>query len=247
MAPKACSIYQCKAVVCWLWVCSSTNRQHRLARSLTTAPSSSKPIRDCTASLFLSVLTTITPRWTPIENNDPKKTGMPEDYDTAKQWQGKKVVLISVPGAFSPGCQGVHIPPFVEKLEEMKAKGADIVAVIGYNDAWVMNAWGKVNGVKPGSNLHFLADTKTMYAKQIGWMIEPTTRNARWAMIIEKDGNISYAEVENTPKDVTVGLFLPLCWLFVNFADPLLRFRASTPSSPSCKRIADVLLFQGRG
>lgn len=166
---------------------------------------------------------------------------MPEDYDTAKEWKGKKVVLISVPGAFSPGCQGVHIPPFVDRLEEITAKGADIVAIIGYNDAWVMNAWGKINDVKPGSNIHFLADTKTLYAKQIGWMIEPTTRNNRWAMIIEKDGTISYAEVENSPKDVTVsGNLLREFVCIVSRADILLRSRASKPSSPSCKAAAAV-------
>lgn len=51
-------------------------------------------------------------------------------------------------GAFTPGCQARHLPPYIEKLDELKGKGVDIVAVIAFNDAWVMNAWGKVNGVK---------------------------------------------------------------------------------------------------
>lgn len=51
-------------------------------------------------------------------------------------------------GAFTPGCQARHLPPYIEKRAEFKAKGVDIVAVIASNDVWVMNAWGKVNGVK---------------------------------------------------------------------------------------------------
>lgn len=50
----------------------------------------------------------------------------------------------------------------------------------------------------------FLSDTKTQYAKQIGWMAGMGERNGRWAMIIEKDGTISYAEQEQDPRQVTV-------------------------------------------
>jgi len=51
-------------------------------------------------------------------------------------------------GAFTPGCQARHLPPYIEKISEFKNKGVDVVAVIASNDSWVMNAWGKVNGVK---------------------------------------------------------------------------------------------------
>lgn len=50
-------------------------------------------------------------------------------------------------GAFTPGCQANHLPPYISKLKDLKSKGVDQVAVIGYNDSWVMNAWGKVNKV----------------------------------------------------------------------------------------------------
>ena len=52
------------------------------------------------------------------------------------------------PGAFTPGCSARHLPPYIEKLPLLKAKGVDIVACIAFNDAWVMSAWGKANGVK---------------------------------------------------------------------------------------------------
>ena len=51
------------------------------------------------------------------------------------------------PGAFTPTCQAQHIPPYIKGLEELRSKGVDIVAVIASNDGWVMNAWGKINGV----------------------------------------------------------------------------------------------------
>jgi peroxiredoxin len=57
-------------------------------------------------------------------------------------------VLTDPPGAFTPGCQARHLPPYIEKINEFKNKGVDVVAVIASNDSWVMNAWGKVNGVK---------------------------------------------------------------------------------------------------
>jgi alkyl hydroperoxide reductase 1 len=87
-------------------------------------------------------------RWAPITDSDPTACGLPQLYDANKEWKGKKVVLFSVPGAFTPGCQARHLPPYIEKIGELKSKGVDIVACIASNDSWVMNAWGKVNGVK---------------------------------------------------------------------------------------------------
>ena len=58
------------------------------------------------------------------------------------------VVLVSVPGAFTPGCHVTHIPPYVEKAKELKAKGADVIAFVAANDPFVMSAWGRVVGAK---------------------------------------------------------------------------------------------------
>ena len=51
-------------------------------------------------------------------------------------------------GAFTPGCSVRHLPGYIENLDKIKSKGVDIVAVIAFNDAWVMNAWSKANGIK---------------------------------------------------------------------------------------------------
>lgn len=73
---------------------------------------------------------------------------MPINYNASKEWADKKVVLFAVPGAFTPGCSARHLPPYIENLEKIKASGVDVVAVIAYNDAFVMNAWSKANGIK---------------------------------------------------------------------------------------------------
>ncbi len=67
------------------------------------------------------------------------------------EWANKKVVLFAVPGAFTPTCSARHLPGYIENLSALKAKGVDVIAAIAYNDAWVMSAWGKANGIKDDS------------------------------------------------------------------------------------------------
>ncbi|KAI7110539.1 hypothetical protein KC324_g20081, partial [Hortaea werneckii] len=119
-------------------------------------------------------------------------------------FKGKKVVIVSVPGAFTPGCQAFHVPPYIENLNKIADKGVDMVVVIASNDAFVMSAWGKVNGVKPDSKLKFMSDSESFFSKNHGWDAGMGDRNGRWAMIIEKDGTVSYAENESNPRQVTV-------------------------------------------
>ncbi|KAK5008419.1 hypothetical protein LTR60_005452 [Cryomyces antarcticus] len=141
--------------------------------------------------------------WAPITDEDASACGLIQEYDASKQWKGKKVVLVSVPGAFTPGCQAHHLPPYIEKFDELKKKGVDIVAVIASNDAWVMCAWGKVNKIH-GDGILLMSDTKTFFSKEHAWQAGMGDRNGRWAMVIEKDGTISYAENEKDPRGVTV-------------------------------------------
>ncbi|KIV91272.1 hypothetical protein, variant 3 [Exophiala mesophila] len=74
--------------------------------------------------------------------------GIPINYNASKEWANKKVVLFAVPGAFTPGCSVRHLPGYIENLEKIKGKKVDIVAVLAYNDAFVMSAWSKANGIK---------------------------------------------------------------------------------------------------
>jgi alkyl hydroperoxide reductase 1 len=67
------------------------------------------------------------------------------------EFADKKVVLFAVPGAFTPSCSVKHLPGYIENVATLKSKGVDIIAVIAYNDAYVMSAWGKANGIKDDS------------------------------------------------------------------------------------------------
>ena len=76
--------------------------------------------------------------------------------------------------------------------------------MIASNDAWVMCAWGKVNNIPTNDDIVMLSDTKTFFSKEHGWAAGMGDRNGRWAMIIEKDGTVSYAENEKSPAQVDV-------------------------------------------
>ena len=67
----------------------------------------------------------------------------PAPISTSEIFKGKKVVLFAVPGAFTPTCSAKHLPGFVGKAAELKAKGVDAIACVSVNDVFVMNAWGK--------------------------------------------------------------------------------------------------------
>ncbi|KAF2136648.1 uncharacterized protein K452DRAFT_292238 [Aplosporella prunicola CBS 121167] len=142
--------------------------------------------------------------WAPIVEEDLTVCGRPQEYDADKEFKDKKVVIVSVPGAFTPGCQAYHLPPYIQKFDELKSKGVDLVVVIASNDAWVMNAWGKANKVVGRNDILFLSDTKTFFSKNHGWAAGMGDRNGRWAMVVEKDGTVSYAENESNPGQVTV-------------------------------------------
>ena len=85
--------------------------------------------------------------WTD-EAQEVTSCGIPIAYNASKEWAGKKVVLFSMPGAITPSCSVRHLPGYIERLSDLKAKGVDIVAVVASNDPFVMSAWGKANGIK---------------------------------------------------------------------------------------------------
>ncbi|KAM4055023.1 redoxin domain-containing protein [Hirsutella rhossiliensis] len=125
--------------------------------------------------------------------------GIPVTYDASKEFADKKIVLVSVPGAFTGTCSEKHLPGYISSLAKFKGKGVDTVAVIAYNDAYVMSAWGKANQIK-NDDILFLSDTDTAFSKKLGWL--KGERTARYAMVIDK-GSVVYAEKEPA-RDVTV-------------------------------------------
>src|SRR5688500_9752340 len=90
----------------------------------------------------------------------------PQKVSADDYFKGKKVVLFSVPGAFTPTCDAKHLPGFVEKAADIKAKGVDTIACMAVNDVFVMGAWGKYSNV--GDKITMLADGNGDYAKALG-------------------------------------------------------------------------------
>src|SRR5512139_4346281 len=90
------------------------------------------------------------------------KDGRPTPTNTEDLFKGKKVVLFSVPGAFTPTCDAKHLPGFLQNADQLKAKGVDTIACMAVNDVFVMNAWGKHSNV--GDKVLMLADGNGDYA-----------------------------------------------------------------------------------
>ncbi len=130
-------------------------------------------------------------------------TGEPRTISTDELLKGKKVVLIGVPGAFTPTCSRGHLPSFVQRADEIKAKGVDLIACVSVNDVFVMNAWGKDQNVE--DKVFMLADGEGEFTKAIGQecdleRIGLGRRSQRYAMIIE-DGVVKSLEVDE-PAEV---------------------------------------------
>ncbi|KAJ5887468.1 Peroxiredoxin Pen c 3 [Penicillium taxi] len=119
--------------------------------------------------------------------------GIPINYNASKEWADKKVILFALPGAFTPVCSANHVPEYIAKLPELRKKGVDVVAVLAYNDAYVMSAWGKANGVT-GDDILFLSDPEAKFSKSIGWADEEG-RTYRYAIVLDH-GKVTYAAKE---------------------------------------------------
>ncbi len=115
-------------------------------------------------------------------------------------FKGRKVVLVAVPGAFTPTCHRNHLPGYVQKGAEIRAKGIDAIAVTAVNDVFVMDAWAKASG---GDGIEFLADGNGDFAKAIGLTMDGSgfglgTRSQRYSMVVD-DGVVAAINIEDGP------------------------------------------------
>ena len=122
----------------------------------------------------------------------------PGAISTDDLFSGKKVVLVSVPGAFTPTCSMNHLPGFVDHADDIIAKGVDTIACMAVNDVFVMDAWGKDRGV--GDKVMMLADGNGEYAQALGLELDASgfgmgTRGQRFALIVD-DGTATHVAVE---------------------------------------------------
>ena len=121
----------------------------------------------------------------------------PTGISTADIFDGKKVVLFAVPGAFTPTCSMAHLPGFVVHVDAIKAKGVDTVACMSVNDVFVMHAWGQSANAE---HLMMLADGNAEFTAALGLELDGTgfgmgKRSQRFAMIVD-DGVVSLLNVD---------------------------------------------------
>lgn len=122
----------------------------------------------------------------------------PEAVSSDDYFKGRKVALFSVPGAYTPTCSAKHLPGFLDKAEDLKAKGVDEIACTAVNDAFVLGAWSQSNGAD--GKVTMLADGNGDFAREIGLTMDGSKfglgqRGQRYSMIVN-DGVVEQLNVE---------------------------------------------------
>jgi peroxiredoxin len=125
----------------------------------------------------------------------------PEPISTGDYFAGRKIVAFGLPGAFTPTCSGKHVPGFLAHADAFKARGVDAIACISVNDAFVMGAWGKDQGV--GDRIDMLGDGAAELATAMGLDVDRAgtgmgIRSRRYAMVVD-DGVVTSLKVEEQP------------------------------------------------
>ncbi len=137
----------------------------------------------------------------------------PKPMTTAELCSGKKVALFAVPGAYTPTCHKSHMPGFVARAEELKAKGFDTVACTSSNDVFVLTRWAEDTGAT--GKIVMLADGSADFAKKAGLDLDMSARgmgirSKRYAMSIE-DGVVKVLNIEETPGKAEASSAETLC------------------------------------
>jgi len=130
-----------------------------------------------------------------------------QDLTTQEVFGGKRVIVFSLPGAFTPTCSTSHLPRYEELYEEFKSLGIDSVVCVSVNDAFVMYQWGKGQGVK---NVFLLPDGNGEFTRKMGMLVDKSNlgfglRSWRYSMVVD-DGKIEKIFIEpnfadNCPTD----------------------------------------------
>ena len=122
----------------------------------------------------------------------------PKPMASSAMFDGRKIALVSVPGAFTPTCSARHLPSYVDNFAALKAKGIQEIYCMSVNDAFVMSAWAKFQGIK--DEVTMIADGNGTFAKSLGLDFDGSafgmgTRAQRFGMVID-NGVVSHLFVE---------------------------------------------------
>ena len=112
--------------------------------------------------------------------------GSPKKVSSTKLFNEKKIILVGVPGAFTPTCSNEHLPGYIENYESFVSKGIDDIYFVSVNDPFVMNKWGELNK----SNVKFIADSDGEFMKKSGFEMDLSAaglgnRLTRFSMLID--------------------------------------------------------------
>jgi peroxiredoxin len=137
----------------------------------------------------------------------------PAKKTTAEIFAGKKVALFAVPGAFTPTCGQQHVPGFVARVDELKAKGIDVIACTAVNDIFVLTAFAEATGAE--GKILMLADGNADFAKAIGLELDLAPfglglRSQRYSMLVE-DGVVKVLNVEDVSLNHDKSSAVALC------------------------------------
>jgi peroxiredoxin len=137
-----------------------------------------------------------------IEEETPGCAIGPNAFQVADMVKGKKIVIFGLPGAYTPTCSAKHVPGFVAQHQALKAKGVDEVWCVSVNDAFVMGAWGREQGVR--GKVRMLGDGNAEFSTAMGLTLDLTgrgmgVRSNRYAMVVE-DGIVKALAVEAPGK-----------------------------------------------
>lgn len=120
------------------------------------------------------------------------------EVDPAALFAGKKVVMFTLPGAYTPTCSQKHLPGYVNELPQLKAKGIDIVACLSVNDAWVMKAWAEQYDAL--GKIVMLADGNAAFSKALGIESDLTKSHmgirCRRGVLVIEDGTVKSIDME---------------------------------------------------
>jgi len=110
-----------------------------------------------------------------------------EDVTTEQLFAGKKVILFSLPGAFTPTCSTYQLPNFEKMYEEFKSQGIDDIYCMSVNDSFVMNAWAKAQGLK---NVKVIPDGSGKFTRMMGMLVDKDNlgfgmRSWRYAVVVD--------------------------------------------------------------
>jgi peroxiredoxin len=121
----------------------------------------------------------------------------PQSVASTDWFSGRRVVLFSVPGAFTPTCSAQHLPGFIEHAEDLRAQGIEAIGCTSVNDVFVMSAWGKSAGA---DGIDMLADGNGEFTAAVGLELDASsfgmgTRGQRFALVAD-DGVVTHLFIE---------------------------------------------------